>query len=293
MRIFLTGATGFIGAHLGPALKADHDILGISGQNPRSPGFPVRRANLTEAKSIRGLLQEFAPEIIIHGAALSRILDCEIHPEKAEEINTIATRMLAEEAAALGAKMIFFSSDMVFSGQTGNYTEQDTPSPINVYGRTKLHAERIVQQANPRNAVIRLNSVVGASRGFGASFSERILSDIKQRGNVRLFSDQFRSPIHVRSVVAAVKRLMIKNIAGIFHLGGPQRLSRAELGRALCRAMGIPEEVIEENSYRSHPYAALFPRDNSFGIGRREIEIPELQVRKVEIEFAEDNRRAS
>ncbi len=291
MRILLTGATGFIGAHLGAALNTNHDILGIAGENPRSPGFSVQRANLTDQRATRDLLREFAADMIIHSAALSRILECEAYPKKAEEINVIATRTLTEEAASRGAKMIFFSSDMVFSGQKGNYTEQDTPSPINVYGRTKLRAEKIVLDTNPQNLVVRLNSVVGASRGFGASFSERILSDIRKQGKVQLFTDQFRSPIHVRSVISVVTRLIAKNAVGVLHLGGPQRLSRAELGRALCRAAGIPEEAIEENSYRSHQHAALFPHDNSFGIGRREIEMPELQVQTVEKEFAEDNRR--
>ncbi len=292
MRILLTGATGFIGVHLGAALNTDHDILGIAGENPRSPGFPIRRANLTDLRAARELLKEFAADIIIHSAALSRIIECETYPEKAEEINVTATRTLTEEAAARGTKMIFFSSDMVFSGQKGNYTEQDMPFPINVYGRTKLRAEKIVLNANPQNLVIRLNSVVGASRGFGASFSERILSDIQKQGKVQLFSDQFRSPIHIRSVVSVVTRLITENVIGIIHLGGQQRLSRAELGRDLCRATGIPEEAIEENSYRSHKHASLFPRDNSFGVGRRETEMPELQVQTVEKEFAEDNQKA-
>jgi dTDP-4-dehydrorhamnose reductase len=291
MRILLTGATGFIGAHLGAALNINHDVLGVAGKNPRTPGFFVRRANLTEQAATRELLKELAPAIIIHSAALSRILECETYLEKAEDINIAATRTLAEEAASSGAKMIFFSSDMVFSGEEGNYAEQDLPSPINVYGRTKLRAESVVLNANPQNLVVRLNSVVGAGCGFGASFSERILSDIRKQGKVQLFSDQFRSPIHVRSVVSVIMRLIAENVFGIFHLGGPQRLSRAELGRALCRATGIPEEVIEENSYRSHQHATLFPRDNSFGIGRREIEMPELQVQTVEKEFTKDDRR--
>ena len=292
MRILLTGATGFIGAHLGATLKTDHDILGVAGKNPRTPGFSIRRANLTDQSAARELLKEFAADIIIHSAALSRILECEAFPENAEEINVTATRTLAEEASSRGIKMIFFSSDMVFSGEEGNDTEQDLPSPINVYGKTKLRAESVVLNANPQNLVVRLNSVVGASCGFGASFSERILSDIRQQGKVQLFSDQFRSPIHVRSVVSVIMRLIAENVFGIFHLGGPQRLSRAELGRALCRATGISEEVIEENSYLSHQHAALFPRDNSFGIGRRETEMPELRIQTVETEFAEDNRKA-
>ncbi|MBU1936247.1 SDR family oxidoreductase [bacterium] len=291
MRILLTGATGFIGAHLGKALNVNHDILGIAGKNPRSPGFPVRRANLTDQKTIHELFKEFPADIIIHSAALSRILECEAYPEKAEEINVTATKSLTEEAASRDAKLIFFSSDMVFSGQKGNYTEQDSPSPINTYGRTKLRAEQIVLNVNPQNLVIRLNSVVGASCGFGASFSERILSDVREQGKVQLFADQFRSPIHVRSVVSIVTQLITQNIVGVFHLGGAQRLSRTELGRALCKATGISEDAVAENSYRSHQHAALFPPDNSFGVGRREIDMPELQVRTVEKEFAEDNRR--
>jgi dTDP-4-dehydrorhamnose reductase len=177
---------------------------------------------------------------------------------------------------------------MVFSGETGYYTEQSPPSPQNAYGRTKLRAEAAVLEANPRHLVVRLNLVVGRGEGFGTSFSERILEKIGKRGKASLFADQFRSPIHVRSVVSAVVLLMEKGVTGILHLGGPQRLSRAELGRALCRAAGIEEERIEEVSYLSHPQAALLPRDTSFGVGRREVEVPELGVRPIETELAAD-----
>jgi hypothetical protein len=94
----------------------------------------------------------------------------------------------------------------------------------------------------------------------------------------------------VRSVVAAVCWLVGREVSGVLHLGGPQRLSRAELGRALCRAARIDEKTIVENSYLTHSQAALMPCDTSFGRGRREVELPELDVRPVEVELAADYR---
>ena len=290
MRILLTGATGFIGAQLGREFSRSHDVLGVAGANPRLPDFPTRRMNLTEPDAARKLLNDFSADLVIHAAAVSRVLECEVQRESAEVLNVRATMALAEQAAAKGARLLFFSSDMVFSGDTGHYTERHAPSPQNFYGQTKLRAEKIVLEASQRNLIVRLNSVVGAARGWGASFTERILEDIDKQGSVELFADQFRSPIHVRSVVAAVALLAEREISGILHLGGPQRLSRAELGRALCRAAKIPEEKIKENSYLSHPQAALLPCDTSYGIGRREKEMPELEVRPVEVELAEDFR---
>jgi dTDP-4-dehydrorhamnose reductase len=288
MRVLITGASGFIGAQLGRTLAKTHDVLGVAWTSRHSPDFPTCRLDLTEQDASRKLLHGFPADVVIHAAAMSRVVECEEHPAKAEEINVHATRELAREAAAHGARFLFFSSDMVFSGETGYYTEQSPPSPQNAYGRTKLRAEAAVLEANPRHLVVRLNLVVGRGEGFGTSFSERILEKIGKRGKASLFADQFRSPIHVRSVVSAVVLLMEKGVTGILHLGGPQRLSRAELGRALCRAAGIEEERIEEVSYLSHPQAALLPRDTSFGVGRREVEVPELGVRPIETELAAD-----
>jgi dTDP-4-dehydrorhamnose reductase len=288
MRVLLTGATGFIGAHLGETLAKTHEVLGVGWTSGKLPEFPACRVDLTEPDASEKLLNRFRADIIIHAAALSRVVDCESQPEKANKINWHATRELAFRAALHGVRFLFFSSDMVFSGETGGYTEQSPPSPQNVYGWTKLRAEAAVLEANARNLIIRLNLVVGKGTGFGTSFTERILEEIRGSGKASLFADQFRSPIHVRSVVSVIASLMERDISGILHLGGPQKLSRAELGRALCRATGMPEGTIEEISYMSHPLAHQMPRDTAFGIGRREVEFPELKVQPLEIELAAD-----
>jgi len=288
MRILLTGATGFIGAHLGVMLAKTHDVLGVACTSQYLPDFPTCRMDLTEPDASRKLHKDFPADVVIHCAAMSRVMECEAHPAKAEEINVHATRELVCQTAARGARLLFFSSDMVFSGETGYYTEQASPSPQNVYGWTKLRAEAAVLEANARNLVVRLNLVVGGGKGFGTSFTERIFEEIDKRNKASLFADQFRSPIHVRSVVSIVTLLTEKEVSGVLHLGGPQRLSRAKLGRALCRAAGIEEVKIEEVSYLSHPQVGRLPRDTSFGVGRREMEMPEWKVQPIETELAAD-----
>ncbi len=291
MRILLTGATGFIGAHLGETLARSHDVLGIAWSAPELPDFQTQRVDLTEREAARKLLTDFPAELVIHAAAMSRVIDCEAQASRAEEINVHSTQRLAEHAAARGARLVFFSSDMVFPGEAGYYTEQNNPSPRNVYGRTKLRAEKAVLAASSRNLVLRLNLVIGKSAGLGTSFTDRILTDIRTDGKAALFVDQFRSPIHVRSVVSAVEKLMNSEISGVLHLGGPQRLRRAEIGRALCRAAVIEEGKIEEISYLTHAQSPVLPRDTSFGISRRESEMRELEIRPIEEELAIDFRR--
>ncbi|MFH1010538.1 MAG: SDR family oxidoreductase [bacterium] len=290
MRILITGATGFIGAHLAVALAESHDVLGTAGNSPHLPGFPTRRVDLAESNAVRGLLRDFPADVILHAAAMSRVLECEAQAARAEQVNVAATEALAQQATAR-ARLLFFSSDMVFSGDEGYYTEEDSPSPRNVYGWTKWRAEKAVLAASSQNLVIRLNLVVGKARGFGISFTERILKDIRKKGKATLFADQYRSPIHVRSVVSAIAELIESEVSGLLHLGGPQRLSRAELGRALCRAAGIEEKAVEESSYLNHPQSALLPRDTSFGRGRRETQLPQLAVQSVEKELRMDFRR--
>lgn len=290
MRIIVTGATGFIGAYLGMELSRAHEVLGVAGRRAHLPDFLTRRMDLTEPRAAQKLLRDSPADIVIHAAAMSRVLECEAEPARAEAVNVHATAALAQQAASVGARFLFFSSDMVFSGDTGYYTERHTPAPRNVYGRTKRRAEEAVIEANPRNLALRLNSVVGKGQGWGTSFTQRVFADISARGKALLFADQFRSPIHVRSVVSAVAWLIEREVGGILHLGGPHRLSRAELGRALCRAAKIEEDAIEENSYLSHPQAARMPCDTSYGLGRREEEMPELEVRPVELELAADYR---
>jgi dTDP-4-dehydrorhamnose reductase len=292
LRILITGATGFAGARLGVHLAQRYDVLGIGWRAQRMPPFPCERADLTNADAISAVVTAFRPQAIVHLAAMSRVIGCEDHSEQARDLNVYATARLVIVAAKLRAKFIFISTDQVFSGRRGIYRESDEPGPVGVYGRTKLEAERIVLSSEAQSLVIRSNSIVGASRCFGESFSDRILHALRRGETADLFQDQYRSPIHIRQLVQILEAGCTMEFSGLLHVGGSKRMSRLDTGYAVARAYGLSADGIHPVSYLSHPRAVIMTADTSYDITRLKQAMPFLAFPPLDDDFIADARDA-
>lgn len=222
-RAIITGAAGLIGQYL---LKSA----------PRwAPGWEVRGVtrsdiDLTDPPSVERVWQLLRPSAVVHCAALSRTKDCQQDPNKARRINVDATSRLANLSADI--PFIFLSSGEVFDGKTGWYSEADAPNPINVYGSTKLDAERIVLR-NPRHTVVRIVLTAGTSQDGDRSFVEDMCRVARAGKDVMLYADEFRSPLPAGVIARAVWEMISSGGAGLYHLAGRERLSRWEIGEAL------------------------------------------------------------
>jgi dTDP-4-dehydrorhamnose reductase len=171
---------------------------------------------------------------------LSRADDCENSPDAAEQVNARLPGLVARACAERGLRLVALSTDLVFSGERSFSGERDATGPRNLYGRTKLAGERAVLEACPAAAVARVALVVGRGHGSRATSSESIAQALRAGRPQKLFTDEFRTPIDPESVAAALARLLAGSQAGVFHLGGPERISRYELGMRVAQAFGLP-----------------------------------------------------
>jgi dTDP-4-dehydrorhamnose reductase len=288
VRILITGASGFIGSHLGKRLAERHDVLGIVFRAARTPSFRCVSTDLTDERAVAETLRNFAPQVIVHAAAMSRVIECEDRPDDATAINVTATARLVRWAERLDAKLVFISSDQVFSGRKGGRRESDVPDPVSRYGRTKLEAERYVLASSARSLVVRANSVVGPSLGWGESFTDMVMAKLRRGESVVLFEDQFRSPIHIRSMTDVLEAACVHDLSGLVHAGGLARLSRLDAGYALARAYALNPDRISPGSYRSHPRANIMTADTSYDVSRLLQVVPALRLRPLDDEFAAD-----
>jgi dTDP-4-dehydrorhamnose reductase len=288
VRVLITGASGFIGSHLGRRLAPNHDVCGVIFRSLRKLPFPAVRLDLTDERSTAEAIREFSPQVIVHAAAISRVVECEDRPDAAYAVNVTATSRLLLWAERLHAKFIYLSSDQVFSGRKGARRESDPPDPMNRYGQMKLEAESLILRSAARNLVIRSNSVVGQSQGWGESFSDMILTKLRRSEPVVLFEDQYRSPIHIRSLVDVLEAACVKDLNGLLHAGGLERLSRLDTGYALARAYGLSPDAIQPGTYLSHPRAAIFTADTSYDTSRLRQMIPALRLKRIDEEFVVD-----
>ena len=186
--------------------------------------------DLTDPANVERTWQSIKPAAVIHCAALSRTKDCEQDPASARRINVEVTAHLAQLSQDI--PFIFLSSGEVFDGKTGWYDETNEPNPINVYGQTKLEAERDVLQ-NPRHTVVRVVLTAGMSETGDGSFVEEMCRTAKSGKDVTLYADEFRCPLPAGVIARVTWELVDLKQPGLYHLGGNERLSRWEIGETL------------------------------------------------------------
>lgn len=222
-RAIITGAAGLIGQYL------------VKSASRWAPGWAVEgltraQLDLTDGSAVSAAFQRYNPQLIIHCAALSRTNDCEQDPEKAARINVGATGMLLQ--LTRHARFVFLSSGEVFDGSAGWYDETAEANPINVYGRTKLEAERLVLQ-HPAHTVVRIVLTAGTSDNGDRSFVEDMCRTAKTGKDITLYADEFRCPLPAGVIARALWEIGGQDAPGLYHLGGSERLSRWEIGELL------------------------------------------------------------
>ena len=235
---WITGAGGLIGSYI--ARAAPEEWLARS--------FTREQLELTDLKSVHVQFSRDRPQLVIHCAALSKTLECERHPGRARINNVDVTRALAELAADI--PFFFFSTDLVFDGTKGNYSESNAPNPLVVYAETKLTAEKIVLE-NPMHTVIRTSLNAGRTVR-GNAFNEQWRAAWLRGEPTSLFADEFRSPLAAEVTARAIWELVSANQPGLYHLGGSERLSRYEIGRLLAANEPKLQAHIERGSIRDY-----------------------------------------
>lgn len=239
---WITGANGLIGNYLVQAA-------------PNYPQWQVRvltraQFDLVDFKAIEREFKKDQPQLIIHPAAVSTIADAQKNPELAQRVNVEATKFLSELAA--DAQFIFFSTDVVFDGRKGNYSETDATNPLHAYAESKVAAEQAVLR-NPKHVVLRTSLNGGISRLGNRGFNEQFYAAMKTGQGMKLFVDEFRCPIFAGETARAAWELAENHCAGIYHVVGAEKLSRYQIGQLLLAHRPEIKAKIEAGSAKDFP----------------------------------------
>jgi dTDP-4-dehydrorhamnose reductase len=227
-------------------------------------GLTRRELDLTDFEAVRRAFCEQSPRLIIHCAALTKSPACQADPPLARKLNVEVTCRLAELASEI--PFIFFSTDLVFDGKDGNYDETAPVNPLSVYAQTKVAAEQIIL-ANPKHTVIRTSLNGGNSPTGDRGFNEEMRRAWKEGRTLKLFTDEFRSPIPVIATVRAVWELILHGQPGLYHVAGSERLSRWEIGRLLATRWPQLNPKIEAAALRDYQGAPR-PPDTSLNCAK-------------------------
>jgi len=238
---WVTGAGGLIGGclvRLAPEFAPGRRVRGITRAD-----FDL----LDFAAMEREFLRE-RPQLILHCAATTVVSEAQKNPGLARRVNVEVTERLAALAAEI--PLVLFSTDLVFDGRKGDYTETDALNPLTVYGETKVAAEAAVLR-NPRHLVVRTSINAGVTPQGNRAFNEQLRRSLLTAGpGMKLFTDEFRCPIAAVETARAVWELAQAGCAGIYHVAGAKKLSRWEIARLLLPRWPEVRTQIEAGSAR-------------------------------------------
>jgi dTDP-4-dehydrorhamnose reductase len=236
-RALVVGASGQIGAALCRVLD---DTIGTYRSRP-GPG--LRRLDASDRDAFRRTLDETQAQVVFFPAAQPNVDWCEAHPAEAETANLDPLRVALAASADCGAFLVAYSSDYVFDGTRGPYGEGDPVSPISVYGRIKVRLEEETLAAGA--AVVRTTVVFGFEAGEPRNFVLRLLQSLARGERVKVPTDQVGTPTYSDDVARGSGAIADARAAEIWHVAGPDRMSRLELARRTARAFGAREALID------------------------------------------------
>lgn len=279
-KVLVIGANGFIGRRILNDLSRNENYL-VTGCSlhddiaPNSGNYQFIRADICKMSEQGALFRDVRPNVVINTSALSVPDYCETHQKEAENININVVGQLAFRCEASDARFIHLSTDFVFSGDTGRlYVENDTPAPVNYYGITKLKGEKRIAELCSNYAIARVVVVYGASLpGQHGNILQLVADRLRNNEEVRVASDQWRTPTYVGDVSQGIAQLIEHPNKGIFHICGSECLTIADIAYRVADTLNLNYSLILPVTTRQMGETTPRPRFSGLNIekARREL----------------------
>lgn len=247
-RLLITGASGLLGINLALEAMRVHDVIGVDRGRLKSTPFQVLKADLFHRDTIDSILESIQPDWLVNCAALANLEECEQYPERARLLNTEMPGELANICAQRRIHLVHISTDAVFDGKKkDSYTEEDEPHPLGTYSQTKLNGERAVQSANSEAIIARVNFYGWSLNGM-RSLGELFVNNLSVGKHMNGFTDVIFCPMFVNHTVQILLSMLEKGLSGLYHVVGPQPMSKYQFGIEIARKFGLRESQINPKS---------------------------------------------
>ncbi len=248
MRVLITGAAGLVASSLAAAY-GNEDVVALRHHD----------LDITDERAVDETVRRVHPDVVFNCAVIG-VDDCEANPRLAERVNVDGPAYLARAAESTGATIVHFSSNYVFDGRRTDgvpYTTEDEPSPINVYGETKVRGERAVRAAAACALIVRTSWVFGPAKN---SFLSTVAARLARRERVQTITDTFASTTYVSDLTARVVELVQQRAYGTHHVANDGVCSHETFALEAARRVGAPETLIDRATEASMRRAAPRPR---------------------------------
>jgi dTDP-4-dehydrorhamnose reductase len=278
-KLLIVGSSGLVGSKIA-ALSSKHGFEAFNTAHSRKTSLPrALQMDITDRDATIRLVRQVEPRVIINTAAITNVDYCETHAEEAQRLNVEGVRNLAEASIESKIRFIQISTDYVFDGAVGHYTEEDTPRPLNVYGRTKLEAEAIVSRLQSY-AIARPSVIYGwnppETTGTPSdslklmNFAMFVVDKLKKVEIVNAVRDQYSSPTFADTLAESLLRLARHDENGIFHTAGRTCLSRYEFAVKIAKLFSYNNELVRPVFSSEFKQMAQRPKDTCLNVGKAE-----------------------
>ena len=279
MKVLVTGANGFLGYYLvKQLLEKDFYVIATSKGANRLPfqeqsNFIYKGMDITDPFRVHDVFEENKPDVVIHSAAMSKPDECELNQWEAYLVNVEGTISVLLNAAEYKSHFIFLSTDFVFDGIKGMYKEDETPNPVNFYGKTKLEAEDAVKEYEHAWAIVRTITVYGKTYSGRISFPELIKEKLEKGENYNVFDDQLRTPTYVEDLASGIISIIEKKATGIYHLSGADVMTPYQMALKVAGRLHLDSSPLKKVTASEFPQPATRPLKTGFIIDKAKIDM--------------------
>jgi dTDP-4-dehydrorhamnose reductase len=247
-RILITGANGMLGQRLIKFFlsRKNYELM-LTSLEPECFYKEVNyvRGDLSTRENVKKIVYDFVPDAIINTAAFTNVDLCETERETAWKVNVKSVEYLAESARIIDAHLIHISTDYVFDGKHGPYSEKDIPKPISYYGRTKLASENTIKLIGAINSIIRTNVLYGPVDFGRPDFVRWVVMSLREGKEIKIVTDQINNPTFIDDLVCAINSVIQYKKQGIYNIGGKDFLSRCEFTHRIADYFNLNKKLIK------------------------------------------------
>ena len=245
-RILVVGSNGMLGQRAIRFFSRQNnfEIVGCSvEEEPVTDNYEYHCCDLTKRENVKKIIYDFYPDFIVNAAAFTNVDLSEIERETAWKVNVKGVEYLAEAARVLDSHLIHISSDYIFDGTNGPYSENAKPNPLGYYGRTKLASENALKISGSIHTIIRTNVLFGFADSR-PDFVRWVINSLNANKQIRIVTDQFNNPTFIDDLVQAISRIIEFKKEGIYHIGGRDFLSRFEFAEKIADYFKVNKNLI-------------------------------------------------
>lgn len=264
--MLITGASGMLGNNLSFYFREKYNVLGLYHEHPGGiDGVLTRKADLF-SYDFQEIVRGFDPDVLIHCIALTNVDQCELERELSDKLNVMGTRIVVDSIPGADTRLVYISSDSVYNGGKGNFSEEDSVDPQNYYGVTKYQGE--LEALKRENSLILRTNFFGWNIQRKHSIAEWVLDELSQGNQIQGFKDVFFSSIYTLDFAKILEIAIEKELKGVFNCGSSEPLSKYEFALGIAECFGLDKSLIKAISIDDYDLKAKRGKDLSLNVDK-------------------------